>query len=213
MFAQATSSLASSIGSGINLATSTASLAKTAMNNPIVEKLSSAPLFDVVLGLVLLGFVIYGLYFGLIRTLGSLFGIIIGAWVASHFYLMVSEWLKSLFFGYNNLGPVLVFIILFFIINRLVCFVFVMIDRAFDILSIIPFLKSINHLAGAIFGLIEGALILGLIFYVSSRYAIVNNWFGDWLVQSHLVPYLTDFAKILLPLLPEALKKAQSLIK
>jgi uncharacterized membrane protein required for colicin V production len=213
MFGQATSTFGIATGTGVALATNTVELAKTFASNPTWQKLASFAVIDVVLGILLIGFIVYGLYFGLIRTLGSLLGIVVGAFVASHFYLIVSEWIQTLFFGYENLGKVLVFIIIFFIVNRLVCFLFMLVDRAFDILSIIPFLKSINHLAGAVFGFIEGALVLGLIIYVTSRYTLLDSWFGGLLATSKIAPYLSNFAKILLPLLPEALKKAQSLIK
>ncbi|MDD5295226.1 MAG: CvpA family protein, partial [Patescibacteria group bacterium] len=85
-------------------------------------------IFDIILLIILAGFVFYGLFFGLIRTLGSLAGVIIGAWLASRFYLEVFSWVGDLSFGFNNLGKVVVFIILFTLINRLVCFAFVILD-------------------------------------------------------------------------------------
>jgi len=169
-------------------------------------------IFDAILLIILAGFVFYGLFFGLIRTLGSLAGVIVGAWAASHYYIAVFNWADNLFFGYNNLGKVMVFIILFILVNRLVCFIFAILDKTFNIISIIPFLKSINRLAGAIFGFLEGALILGLILYVASRYTIISSWFGNMLANSQLAPFLLKFTKVLLPLLPEMLKKLQSLI-
>ncbi len=169
-------------------------------------------IFDIILIIILAGFTFSGLYFGLIRTFGSLLGVILGAWIASHYYLVVSEWIEPLFFGYNNLGKVMVFLILFGLINRLVCLLFVLLDRAFDFISIIPFLKTINRLVGAVLGFLEGALVLGLILYVASKYAIIGNWFGQWMIDSQMIPYLMKFNAMLLPLLPEMLKKLQSVI-
>jgi len=168
--------------------------------------------FDVALLVILAGFVFYGLFFGLIRTLGSLAGVIVGAWLASRFYLEVFAWVKDLSFGFNNLGKVVVFIILFALINRLVCFAFMILDKTFNIISIIPFLKSINRLAGAILGLLMGGLVLGLILYIAARYTVFNSFFGDWLVNSEVASRLVKFATVLTPLLPEVLKKLQSLI-
>jgi len=169
-------------------------------------------IFDIILLIILAGFIFYGLFFGLIRTLGSLLGIAVGAWAASHYYLAVFDWASNLFLGFNNLGKVVVFILLFTIINRLVGFLFSLLDRAFDIISIIPFLKTINRLAGAILGFVEGALVLGLILYVAARYTIITDWFGGILASSEIAPFLLKFVNILLPLLPEMLKKLQSLI-
>lgn len=168
--------------------------------------------FDAILIITLAGFVFYGLFFGLIRTIGSLAGVIAGAFLASHYYLYAFNLAEDLFFGFDNLGKVLSFIILFTLVNRLVGFLFSFLDKALSILSIIPFLKTINRLAGAVFGFIEGGLVLGLVLYVAARYAIISHWFGGWLVNSILAPFLIKFASVLAPLLPEVLKKLQSLI-
>lgn len=169
-------------------------------------------IFDVVLLIMLSGFVFYGLFYGLIRTFGAFAGVLVGAYLASRFYLPVFDWVKEIFFNYPNLGKVIVFIILFTLINRLVGFGFYLLDKAYNIISIIPFLKTFNRLGGAVLGFLTGALFLGLIIYVSSRYAFIENWFGKWLLDSYMAPFLAKFADFLLPLLPEMMKKLQSLI-
>ncbi|MCU0678982.1 MAG: CvpA family protein [Planctomycetes bacterium] len=169
-------------------------------------------IFDVVLVIILSGFVFYGLFFGLIRTFGTFLGVIAGAIIASRFYLLFAAWLKPFFFGYENLGKVLIFILVFSLVNRLVGFAFYLLDRAFHILSIIPFLKSINRLGGMALGFFTGGLALGLILYVASRYTFIESWFGAWLTGSQVAPALIKFTSLILPLLPEFLKKLQSLI-
>jgi uncharacterized membrane protein required for colicin V production len=170
------------------------------------------PIIDTILLLALAGFVFYGLFFGLIRTVGAFLGVIVGAFLASRLYVPVSEWINEIFFGYANLGKVLVFIILFSLINRLVGFLFYLLDRAFNIISIIPFLKTFNRLSGAVLGFFTGSLFIGLIIFVISKYAILESWFGRWLIDSQLSPMFLKIAKLLMPLLPEVLKKLQSLI-
>jgi len=49
-------------------------------------------LFDLILLLVLGGFVFYGLWFGLINTLGVLVGTIAGAFLAARWYEPVADW-------------------------------------------------------------------------------------------------------------------------
>ncbi|MFH1412718.1 MAG: CvpA family protein [bacterium] len=169
-------------------------------------------IFDSILLLILAGFVFYGLFFGLIRTVGSLVGVVVGAWAASHWYLDFFEWTQNLFFGHENLGKVVSFIVLFVIINRLVGFLFVLLDKFFHLISIIPFLKTINRLAGAIFGFIEGGLVLGLLIYVVSRYTLLEHWFGQLLADSKLAPFLIKFTEVLTPLFPELLKQLESII-
>ena len=51
------------------------------------------------------------------------------------------------------------------VINRLVWFLFWLLNRAFHLIAIFPFLKTINRLAGLILGVIEGILFVGVIAY------------------------------------------------
>jgi uncharacterized membrane protein required for colicin V production len=170
------------------------------------------PIIDVILVVILSGFVFYGLFFGLIRSFGVLVGVVVGAILASRLYLPVSNLIEPVFFGFSNLGKVLVFLILFSIINRLVGFVFYLIEKAFKIISIIPFLKTINRLGGAVFGFLAGGLAIGLTLYLISRYTLLDHWLGKWLVDSTLAPMFLRLNEILLPLLPDLLKKLKALI-
>lgn len=170
------------------------------------------PIIDVILLIIIAGFVFYGLFAGLIRTIGSLVGLIVGAILASRFYLVVYDMFDWLDFGYANLGKVASFIILFSILSKLVSLGFYFIEKIFNIISIIPFLKTFNRIGGGIFGLIAGSLSVGLVLYVASKYAIITSLFGKWLLASKIAPVLIAAAKVLLPLLPDVLKKIQGLI-
>lgn len=170
------------------------------------------PIIDVILIVILSGFVFYGLFFGLIRTLGAFVGVFAGALLASRLYIPVSAWLEGFFFGYNNLGKVLVFLILFTLINRLVGLAFYLLDKSFKLISIIPFIKSFNRLGGAILGFFTGSFTIGLVLYVISRYVLLDFWLGKWLTASDLAPFFLKFANLLLPLLPEILRKLKNLI-
>jgi uncharacterized membrane protein required for colicin V production len=167
---------------------------------------------DIILLIVLAGFVFYGLFFGLIKTIGSLMGVIVGAWGASHLYLLFFSIIQDLFFGLDNLGKVVCFIVLFSIINRLVAFGFALLDKTFRLFSIIPFLKTINRLGGAVLGFIEGGLVLGLFLYIVSKYTFVGTFFGDLITESQLAPFLLSFVKIILPLFPQVLKEIRSVL-
>jgi hypothetical protein len=114
--------------------------------------------------------------------------------------------------GYNTIGKVVTFLILFSLANRLICFLFALLDKFLGVLSIIPFVKTINRLAGAVLGLIEGGIVVGLILYV-----IANNWltaglFAKFIAQSTVAGYLMKFINILTPLFPEFLKKLKGLV-
>ncbi|MFN3301520.1 MAG: CvpA family protein, partial [Patescibacteria group bacterium] len=110
----------------------------------------------------------------------------------------------------ENLGKIISFLILYIIINRLVGFIFFIVDRIFRPITHLPFLKTINRLGGAIFGCLTGALTVGLLLYFFTKVPL------DWLIKlienSKFSQYFINLAKILLPLLPEVLKKIESAI-
>ena len=169
-------------------------------------------IFDVILILILGGFFFYGFFFGFIKIVGNVVGVFIGAWAATHYYTQAYEWSKWLYFGHENLGKVISFIIVLTLVSRLVGLLFMLLQKVFDILSIVPFLKGINKLAGGFFGLAEGVITLGLIIYVASRYSIITSFFGAQLAASQIAPFLAKAIEFLTPLFPEALKLLKSLI-
>ncbi|MBI4779143.1 CvpA family protein [Candidatus Falkowbacteria bacterium] len=164
-------------------------------------------IFDIVLLIILSGFIFYGLFFGLIRTIGSLLGLVGGLWFTAMFYSTVFDWVKNLFFGHELAGKIIIFIILFTLINRLIGFIFALLDRTFDLISVIPFLKTINRLSGAALGFIEGGLVLGLILSFISQ-----TGFSGWLNASKVAPFLISYTKIIVPLLPGLLDRVKGMI-
>lgn len=167
--------------------------------------------FDLILCLILMGFVWFGFWHGLIRSLGGIIGIFLAVFIASRWYetvaLEILPWL-----GDNlNLARLIGFILVFFLARFLVNLLIKILDKVFDLLSFIPFLKTINRLAGGFLGLIEGGLILGLILYFSTKFPLGGNWV-DLLSQSGIAMPLINLGQFFAPLLPEALEKIQSLI-
>ncbi|MEK7516515.1 MAG: CvpA family protein [Patescibacteria group bacterium] len=168
-------------------------------------------LFDIILIVILGGFVLFGFWFGLIHTLGALVGTVVGAWAAGHYYDALALWLSGIIGGNLNVLRVIVFVVLFTIVNRLVGLLFFILEKVFKVLTIIPFLKTINRLAGAVLGLAEGVLVLGLSIYIASRYPL-GEWFtGMVLARSSVARYLSGLADVLAPLLPEAVRTLRSL--
>ena len=90
-------------------------------------------IFDVILTVILSGFVFYGLFFGFIRVVGGIAGVIIGAVLASRFYLFIYQYVQHFFGGYDNLGHIVTFIFTFFLIRKLVILAFAILDKIFNI--------------------------------------------------------------------------------
>ena len=169
-------------------------------------------IFDAILLIALSGFVFYGFFFGLIRTIGVFAGLIVGIFVTTRVYQPILEMVSSYFFGFDRIGKIVVFILIFSIVSKLVSFSFFLIDRAFNIISIIPFLKTINRLSGAILGAAVGALAIGFFVYLASSNFIVEGLLGGYIVSSKLAPYFLKFSNLLLPLFPAIIKKAKELM-
>ena len=87
--------------------------------------------------------------------------------------------------------------------------IFWIINKVFNLVSIIPFTKSLNRILGALLGLIEGVLVLGVIIYFVSRF-VTSEWFISVLASSKVAVLLVDIASVLTPLLPALLRQLQS---
>ena len=169
-------------------------------------------IFDIVLIIILAACALRGFSSGLIKAVGSFVGLIAGAWLASHFYLNLAAATQKWYGGYDNIGKVVSFIIVFVVSTWAIHILFVILDKTYNLLAIIPFMKSINRLAGAVLMLFVGALILGLLLYVVARYVPADTTAGKWILNSVIAPWLLDLAKILLPFLSGGLKSIKSLI-
>lgn len=164
--------------------------------------------FDLALLILLGGFVLYGLWFGLIHAFGSLVGVVAGAFIAGRLFEPVTQMFSWLFGGNMNLGRVIVFFLIFVIVNRLVGFGFHLIDRAFRILAIVPFLSSINRLLGAVFGFLEGSIVLGGALIIATKFPL-GAAFTTAFAQSSVAPYLIGVASFIIPLLPQLVRQLQ----
>lgn len=168
--------------------------------------------FDITLAIIVAAFTFNGLSKGLIRLLGKVVGLLAGAFLASHFYLVFYQWSQGWYGGRENLGKALSFIIVFIAATLIIDWVFVILEKIFNVISIIPFTKTINRLLGAVLGFLEGSLFIGLIIFVISRYALIGSLFGNSLSSSQLAPFFLAIANVALPFLPAALKALQSLV-
>lgn len=168
-------------------------------------------LFDIILLIIIGGFAMFGFWFGLIHTLGSLLGTVFGAYLAARFYEPMAGWLMGITGWGGNAAKVVMFIIAFLIINRLVGFAFWIFDKTIGVITRLPFINSLNRFSGLILGAFEGAVTLGLIIYFIERFPLSDK-FMSWLAESIVAPYLSGIAAVLLPLLPEALKILKSTV-
>ncbi|KPJ84693.1 hypothetical protein AMJ57_05705 [Parcubacteria bacterium SG8_24] len=164
---------------------------------------------DIILLISLGGFVLAGLWFGVIHMIGTLVGLVVSALVSSRLYEPVAQFLAP-FIGDNvNLARVIAFFALFIIINRLVGLIFLLIEKIFKIVAIIPFLKTFNRLLGAVLGLLEGTLVLGLLVHFAAKFPFSEAVTGA-LQGSSVARALNLIGMLLAPLLPKAVRALKS---
>lgn len=154
---------------------------------------------------------LYGVWVGLIQAFGAVVGVIFGAAVAGHYFESFALWANGKFAGDLNVEKIIAFIIIFILVNRLIGLVFYLVSRIFRFINVIPFLNSINRLAGAIFGLLEGGVVLGLSVYIAVRLPF-SGWFFSQLQVSAVAKYLVKVGDFTAPLLPQAIQILQRII-
>lgn len=168
-------------------------------------------LVDVILILIVFAFVAAGFGLGLVRSIGALIGLAVGAWVAGRYFMSVAEWLTPILMGRESIAKVLAFILVFFIINRLVVLIFHFLSKGFDVLSFLPFAKTINRIGGVLLGLIEGVLTVGLLSYAISKIVPDASFVTNNLDSSQTAHFLVSWSDKIILLLPEALRKIISI--
>ena len=130
-------------------------------------------LTNIIVVLLLIGFVGAGMKDGFIQTLGRLVGAVIGFIAARLWFVSVSAIIAP--FMPSGWARLVAFIVIFIVITRLVGFAFKLVDGMYKILSFLPFLKSINSLLGALLGLLEGFILLGGAIYLIVTFKLVPS--------------------------------------
>jgi len=159
-------------------------------------------ILDLVLILIIFVFVAFGFTMGLVQAVGSLVGIFLGTWVAGLYYASFAELLTPIFLGNALAANIISFILIFTVVNRLTGFAFWFVNKAFNLISIIPFTKSLNRILGAILGLVEGVLAIGIVLYFVSQLPIPESFLG-FITDSPIAQFFIAQAAILVPLLPD----------
>lgn len=157
---------------------------------------------DIILALAMICFVLYGLWQGLIRTVGSLAGVVIGSVVAAHFYNRIAS---------TNTGKIIAFMALYIVGNRLTGIAFYFLEKFYNAIVIIPGMKLLNRLAGAALGFIEGAMVIGIAVHFANIFPVGSV--RTFLAHSFLVPYFLHVGGYVAALFPEALRHIPAIPK
>lgn len=168
-------------------------------------------LFDLVLLVIISGFALFGLWFGLVHTAGSLIGTAFGVYLASRYYAPLADWIINITGWSQNYVKVIIFVLTFILLARFVGFLFWIMEKVLLIFTRLPFIHGLNKLLGMIFGVVEGAVVIGVSLFFISRFP-VGLTFMSGLEHSQLAPPLVKLASIFIPLFPEAIRILRSTI-
>lgn len=156
---------------------------------------------DILFITILVGFTLWGLWFGLLHSLGSLVGTAVGALLAAKFYGRFAE---------SMWGKVISFIALFVISSKLVGLIFYLIERAFKLATIIPGLKTVNRVLGAALGFVEGAVVLGVSLYFLNMVPV--GTVGGYIRDSAVAPTLMQIGGTLVQLFPSVVEELRGIV-
>lgn len=165
---------------------------------------------DIILLVLLFGFVWAGFWYGLIQALGGIVGIVAGAIIAGRTYHVAAGWIGGAS-ARVGLTEWLAFTVIFVVVNRAVAIASGTVGRILNVAKVVPGVASANRFGGALVGLVEGALILGVLIALAQRLDISAPLVGH-LQDSRVADILGTIGSSLLPLLPDAIKGVQSII-
>jgi len=147
-------------------------------------------LIDICILAVLAFFLLKGILRGLLKEVCSLLGLVLGGLFAFTFHLPLAQLLQDSF----RLPAQLCIWGSFLAIFLVVVFCFAVIGFVLNRFVKIVFLGGINRLAGAVFGFLQGVVILSMIVLVLSS-AMAPQMVRKYMAQSELAPPFSDLGE------------------
>ncbi len=142
---------------------------------------------------------------GLVHAIGSIIGVIVGAYVATHYGNDIALWIADkTHINILAFGKWITFLLIFLVAARLFGILFWFVEKTFGVLIHLPVIGSIDSLAGAILGFAEGVLVIGLSLYYA-KYLPVPE-FAVAIKGSALAPQFINMSQVLLPLVPQSIR-------
>lgn len=145
-------------------------------------------LVDGLLALFLIWFTFLGYQRGLVQTVGQLLGAVGGFWIAKTWALSISHIVQSFVPLSAGTIQIIVFILIFLIADRIVSFIFWIVDKLFKIVTLLPFLSTIYTILGALIGLFEGIFLIGSLSYIIVTLHLNPAWMA-WISASRIAVF------------------------
>lgn len=121
-------------------------------------------LFDIIILIVLLVFAVKGSLRGLVNEVSSLAGLIVGGWLAYHYYPILSIPIIKILHLPEHIAAFLTFMLLLMLAGFIAHILGNIITTALRVVM----LGSLNRLGGLVIGAAEGALLLSMLFCIGT---------------------------------------------
>ncbi len=148
---------------------------------------------DIVIIVLLLISAVGGLFNGLIKSVFSLVGLIVGVVLAGRFYTGLAGLLR--FIPDENIARIVAFIIIFLVIIIIAAILGVILTKLVSTML----LGWLNRLGGAVFGVLIGAVFIAAILVIWVKYLGANSVISG----SGIAHILVDGFPLVLALLPK----------
>lgn len=150
-------------------------------------------LLDIVILVLLVGFLLKGLFRGFLKELCSLFGLFGGLFLALRYHAPLAELLLETLGWSARICVVIAFISLFLLTILFFGVLGFLLSRFVKLL----FLGGFNRVAGGLFGLVQGGLLVTLVLFGLSRSPLPKGM-QPVFDQSQLAPPMVRFGETLL---------------
>ncbi len=148
-------------------------------------------LIDVILIVLVVVFVVSGSILGFVKSLGGFLGAAVGIFVASRVAGPIGDWLAPVVGGNSQIVSIVAFSIVYLVASRLFALLFWIVEKTLGVAAKLPFLSSVDHLLGAIFGFLEGVIAVAAVVYYAGavlptdvlQNSIQTSQVGVWLLS------------------------------
>ncbi len=163
-------------------------------------------LIDVILIVFVVIFIVAGYVLGFVHSLGAFLGASVGIFIASRLAIPLGASLAPTFGGNTQVVTIVAFAIIYLIASRLFGFLFWMIEKSVGMVAKMPFLKSIDHLLGGLFGFLEGVIAVASVVYFAGQILPVE-WLQNLVKTSQVGAWLLSVFDLVKGLVPTDLQK------
>jgi uncharacterized membrane protein required for colicin V production len=145
-------------------------------------------LVDIILILILVGFLGRGWKSGFVDALGELIGAIIAFLVARWLSLPLAIPIGLLMPDHPGLARFIAFLLIFLLVGKLISWLFSLVAKVLKIVTSLPLISLVNKILGGITGFLTGVVFVGSAVYLVFTFRL-DDRLVRWLAASAVARY------------------------